>query len=543
MSKEVVKVPDIGDYEGVDVIEVLVKVGDEISAEDPIVSLETDKATMEVPSPAAGKVLAVHVKEGGKVSEGDVLIDLESGSESSSNSEDVKTQEKEEPSEESSIDNAEDTSSASSEEVVLVPDIGDYDSVDVIEVLVKAGDEINDEDPLISLETDKATMEVPSPSAGKVLDVMVKEGGKVSKGDAILKLAIAGSVSNDKKAVDKKVESEKVVEKKVEVIKEQEVVPAKPDAQADSSSGEEVKAGLAHASPSVRRFARELGADVSNISGSGPKGRITQEDVQKYIKAKMQGMGSGGGGAGLDLLPDPRVDFAQFGEVEVEKLSRINKISAANLHRNWVKIPHITLFDDADITEMDSFRKASKQEALDKGVKLTPLAFIVKAVAKALVDFPRVNSSLAADGDNLVIKKYVHMGVAVDTPQGLMVPVIKDADKKGVYEIARDIIDFATRAREGKLTSKDMQGGTFTISSLGGLGTTAFTPIVNMPEVAILGVSKSSQKPVYKDGNFVPRLMLPLSLSLDHRVVDGALGAKFLTAICANLTDLKRLIL
>jgi pyruvate dehydrogenase E2 component (dihydrolipoamide acetyltransferase) len=547
LSKEVVKVPDIGDYEGVDVIEVLVKVGDEISAEDPIVSLETDKATMEVPSPAAGKVLAVHVKEGGTVSEGDVLIDLESGSESSSNSADVKTQEQEDTSqkssEESSKDNAEDTSSASSEEVVLVPDIGDYDSVDVIEVLVKAGDEINAEDPLISLETDKATMEVPSPSAGKVLAVMVKEGGKVSKGDAILKLAIAGSVSNAKKAVEKKVESEKVPEKKVEVIKEQEVAPEKPVAQADASSGEEVKAGLAHASPSVRRFARELGADVSNVSGSGPKGRITQEDVQKYIKGKMQSMGSGGGGAGLDLLPDPKVDFAQFGEVEVEKLSRINKISAANLHRNWVKIPHITLFDDADITEMDSFRKAGKQEALDKGVKLTPLAFIVKAVAKALVDFPRVNSSLATDGDNLVIKKYVHMGVAVDTPKGLMVPVIKDADKKGVYEIAKDIIDFATRARDGKLTSKDMQGGTFTISSLGGLGTTAFTPIVNMPEVAILGVSKSSQKPVYKDGSFVPRLMLPLSLSLDHRVVDGALGAKFLTAICANLTDLKRLIL
>ncbi len=542
MSKEVVKVPDIGDYENVDVIEVLVKVGDEISAEDPIVSLETDKATMEVPSPLAGKVLAVHVKEGGTVSEGDVLIDLESGSGSSSNSEDVKTQEKEEPSEKPSQDPTEepskDASSASSEEVVLVPDIGDYDSVDVIEVLVKPGDEINAEDPLISLETDKATMEVPSPSAGKVLDVMVKEGGKVSKGDAILKLQVAGAVSDAKK-----IEPEKAVEKKVEVIKEQEAAPSKPVANHDASSGDVVSAELAHASPSVRRFARELGADVSNISGSAPKGRITQEDVQKYIKAKMQSMGSGGGGSGLDLLPDPKVDFAQFGEVEVEKLSRINKISAANLHRNWVKIPHITLFDDADITDMDSFRKAGKQEALDKGVKLTPLAFIVKSVAKALVDFPKVNSSLAADGDNLVIKKYVHIGVAVDTPVGLMVPVIKDADKKGVYQIAKDIIDFATRARDGKLTGKDMQGGTFTISSLGGLGTTAFTPIVNMPEVAILGVSKSSQKPVYKDGSFVPRLMLPLSLSLDHRVLDGALGAKFLTAICANLTDLKRLIL
>ena len=332
MSKEVVKVPDIGDYEGVDVIEVLVKVGDEISAEDPIVSLETDKATMEVPSPVAGKVLAVHIKEGGKVSEGDVLIDLESGSESSSNSADVKTQEQEDTiqksSEESSKDNAEDTSSSSSEEVVSVPDIGDYDSVDVIEVLVKAGDEINAEDPLISLETDKATMEVPSPSAGKVLDVMVKEGGKVSKGDAILKLQIAGAVSEVKGA-----DPEKAIEQKAETVKEQEAVPAKPAVQANASSGEEVKAGLAHASPSVRRFARELGADVSNISGSGPKGRITQEDVQKYIKGKMQSMGSGGVGAGLDLLPDPKVDFAQFGEVEVEKLSRINKISAANLHR------------------------------------------------------------------------------------------------------------------------------------------------------------------------------------------------------------------
>ena len=433
-------------------------------------------------------------------------------------------------------------------EKIKVPDIGDYDKVDVIEVMVSVGDEINEEDPLVSLETDKATMEVPSPKDGKVISVSIKEGDKVGKGDVILKLETQSGGS-----VESGDSSEPEVEKAPE--KSPEKAPDKSDAKKDdkpetkpaSSSGSSSGSGseLAHASPSIRRFARELGTDVANIPGSGPKGRITQEDVQKYVKSKMQAIesGSGGVGAGLNLLADPVADFSQFGELEEEKPSRINKISAANLHRNWVKIPHITLFDDADITDMDAFRKDNKQAALDQGVKLTPLAFIVKAVAKALSDVSRVNSSLSADGEFLVIKKYINIGVAVDTPVGLMVPVIKDADKKGVYQIAKDIIDFATRAREGKLTGKDMKGGTFTISSLGGLGTTAFTPIVNMPEVAILGVSKSANKPVYIDVEFVPRLMLPLSLSLDPRVIDGALGAKFLSSIVANLTDLKRLIL
>ena len=439
-------------------------------------------------------------------------------------------------------------------EKIKVPDIGDYDKVDVIEVMVSVGDEISEEDPIISLETDKATMEVPSPKSGKVVAINVKEGSKISEGDLLIDLEVSEVVSAESepklepksadKSEDKSPDNKAEKAEKAEKPAEKTIEPA---SSTSASSDTQASAEPSHASPSIRRFARELGTDVAGISGTGPKNRITQEDVQKYIKSKMQAVESGGGagvsGSGLDLLADPVIDFAQFGEVSLEKLSRINKISAANLHRNWVKIPHITLFDDADITEMDSFRKANKQAALDKGVKLTPLAFIVKAVAKSLSDFSRVNSSLSADGESLVVKKYINIGVAVDTPVGLMVPVIKDADKKGVYQIAKDIIDFATRARDGKLTGKDMQGGTFTISSLGVLGTTGFTPIVNMPEVAILGVSKSATKPVYANCEFVPRLMLPLSLSLDHRVIDGALGAKFLSSIVANLTDLKRLIL
>ena len=562
MGIEKIKVPDIGDYEKVDVIEVLVSVGDEISEEDPIISLETDKATMEVPSPKSGKVVAISVKEGSKVSEGDLLIDLEvsgagssevNNSESSSeaSSEDKSIDDKTEKSADISSSSSSSSSSntGQSEEDITVPDIGDYDKVDVIDVLVAVGDEISEEDPLISLETDKATMEVPSPKSGKVVSISVKEGDKIGKGDLILKLSVSGAGEKETEKLAEK-PAEKIAEKAPEKAAEKSPLKTKEETPdpviSSSSSSSQVSSELSHASPSIRRFARELGTDVSRISGTGPKNRITQEDVQKYVKSKMQVVESGGAagaGSGLDLLADPVIDFAQFGEVSLEKLSRINKISAANLHRNWVKIPHITLFDDADITEMDGFRKANKQAALDQGVKLTPLAFIVKAVAKSLSDFSRVNSSLSADGESLVVKKYINIGVAVDTPAGLMVPVIKDADKKGVYQIAKDIIDFATRARDGKLTGKDMQGGTFTISSLGGLGTTAFTPIVNMPEVAILGVSKSANKPVYIGGEFVPRLMLPLSLSLDHRVIDGALGAKFLSSIVANLTDLKRLIL
>ena len=433
---------------------------------------------------------------------------------------------------------------------IQVPDIGDYKNVDVIEVFVKVGDQIQKEASLISLETDKATMEVPSPVAGKVVEIKLKVGDKASQGSLILILETEGAGASSPATPTPSPEAAKSVEKAPEKIREKAPEKAPEKVTQVSTPGpvseEETSATEAlYASPSVRRFGRELGVDLTQVRGSGRKGRIMQEDVQGYVKGILQGGAgtAGSSGAALGLIPDPVIDFAKFGPIEVNPLARIKKISGANLARNWVKIPHITLFDDADISDLETFRKAQKAKAEKAGVKLSPLAFIIKAVASGLSKFPLLNSSLSADGQSLVFKKYIHIGVAVDTPAGLVIAVVKNADKKGIFEIAKEVADMASRAQQGKLKGEEMQGGTFTISSLGGLGTKYFTPIVNMPEVAILGVSKAAIQPVWQETQFVPRTLLPLSLSLDHRVVDGAEGAKFLTAVVNALSDLRELIL
>lgn len=413
---------------------------------------------------------------------------------------------------------------------VLVPDIGNYKNVDVIDILVKVGDTIKKDDSLISLETDKATMEVPSTSAGVVKEIVVKMGDKVSQGSLILKIEAEGAAAAPAPKAEKAAEAPKAEAPKAEsatpAAKKTTSVPAVSDA-------------YVHAGPAVRQFARELGVDLAKVTGTGMKGRITREDLAGFVKGQM----GGGSGAGLGLMADPVVDFAEFGEVRIEKTPRIKKISGAALTRNAIRIPHITLFDEADITDLESFRANKKADAEKKGMKLTPVPFLVKAVANALKAHAIVNASLSNDGENLIFKEYVHVGVAVDTPHGLMVPVIRNADQKGLYEIAAELADLSVRARDGKLKGDEMKGGCFTISSLGGIGTTAFTPIVNMPEAGILGVSKADMKPKWNGKEFMPRLMLPLSLSLDHRIVDGADGARLLSTLVKSLSDLRELIL
>jgi len=425
---------------------------------------------------------------------------------------------------------------------ILVPDIGNYKDVSVIEVMVKAGDTISAEDNLLTLETDKAAMDVPSPYSGVVKEMKVKVGDKVSQGSVILLLESSDVASAPK-------------EKKSTAQPAPSPVAAAPVAQpamAAKSATVPVAAiavqpvepgSKAHASPAIRRFARELGVDVAQIKGSGEKGRVTKDDVQDFVKAALAQPRGAAGAGGLQVLAMPEVDFAKFGAVETRPLSRIQKISGANLHRNWVNIPHVTQFDEADISEMEAFRKQLGEEYAKQNIKITPLAFMLKAAVAVLQKYPEFNASLDASGENLVLKQYFHIGVAVDTPDGLMVPVLRDVDKKGIVQLAKELGEISARAREKKITAADMQGGCFTISSLGGIGGTAFTPIINAPEVAILGVSRSSMKPVYKDGEFVPRLMLPLSLSYDHRVIDGASAARFIVYLTQVLADIRRLAL
>ena len=433
---------------------------------------------------------------------------------------------------------------------VLVPDIGDFKNIPVIEVLVKPGDSVKAEDSLITLESDKATMEVPAPFAGVVKELKIKPGDKVSQGVAILSIEVsegAAAPAATTGAPPKPAAAPapaKVAQAPAPAAAP--VAPASPAQAAAPAAINEAGFSLAHASPSVRRFARELGVDLARIKGSGPKERILKEDISGFVKTALaQPAGGSGGGAGLSLgLPAwPQVDFAKFGPVESQPLSRIKKISGPFLHRNWVSIPHVTQNDEADITELETFRKAMAEEAQKQGVKLTPLVFIMKAVVTALKAHPEFNSSLAPAGDALILKRYYHIGVAVDTPGGLVVPVVRDVDQKGVLQLAKELGELSARARDGKLGPAEMQGGTFSISSLGGIGGTHFTPIINAPEVAILGVSKSSMKPVWKDGQFVPRLVMPLSLSYDHRAVDGAQGARFITHLTAVLSDIRRVLL
>jgi pyruvate dehydrogenase E2 component (dihydrolipoamide acetyltransferase) len=444
---------------------------------------------------------------------------------------------------------------------VKVPDIGDYKDVPVIEVFVKPGDAVNAEESLITVESDKATMEVPSPSSGTVKELKVKVGDKVSQGSLVLVLEAAGAASTGSgqaaaKAApahaDAGAEAAPAPEPapaSAPPAKNEQPAPQKAPEQraapAASSPVDEAAFGKAHASPAVRRLAREFGVDLSRVTGSGPKERIVKEDVQAYVKQQLAqpAAASSGGGMGLNLLALPQIDFAKFGEVKTEPLSRIKKLSGANLHRNWVTIPHVTQNDEADVTELEAFRRAQSDDAKKAGVRLTMLAFLIKASVAALKKFPEFNASLTPDGESLVLKKYYNIGVAVDTPNGLVVPVLREADRKGLFELGRELGEVSERMRSGKIAPADMQGGCFSISSLGGIGGGHFTPIINAPEVAILGVGKALMKPVWNGKEFAPRLMLPLSLSYDHRVIDGALGARFITYLTSVLSDIRRLVL
>ncbi|RTE86298.1 MULTISPECIES: dihydrolipoyllysine-residue acetyltransferase [Gammaproteobacteria] len=563
-----VLVPDVGG-EAVEVIEVLVNEGDTVEVEDALVTVESDKASMDIPVPFSGTVKSLKVKVGDKISEGDLLAQLAAEEESQDEAKEEEPEEEEQDSSSESEDKG-DTESSDSEQSdteessgsssetesetieVKVPDIGESGEVEVIEVLVAEGDEIAVEDGLITLETDKATMDVPSPKAGKVVSLSVKVGDKVSEGSVVLKLETQSEQSSSSESKPEPKEDESKTEKQSEPEKEEKSSKSdrKPPVP-DHPLGRKEKGGkLPHASPSVRRLAREFGVELENVKGSGPKDRILKEDVQSYVKyelsrPKASAAPGVGGEGGLQVIAPPKVDFSKFGEIEEVQLTRIQRISGPNLHRNWVTIPHVTQFDEADITELEAFRKSENEQLAKRkaDVKFTPLVFIMKAVAKALQEFPVFNSSLHEDGEHLIMKKYIHIGIAVDTPNGLVVPVIRDVDKKGIVELSRELTDVSLRARDGKLKAADMQGGCFSISSLGGIGGTAFTPIVNAPEVAILGVSKSDIKPVWNGSEFEPKLMLPLSLSYDHRVIDGAVAARFTVYLSQVLSDIRKIIL
>ncbi|WP_153133268.1 dihydrolipoyllysine-residue acetyltransferase [Dechloromonas hortensis] len=540
-----VKVPDIGDFAEVPVIELFVKVGDSIKVDDAIVTLESDKATMDVPSPVEGVVKEVLIQLGSKVAEGALLIKVETGGAAAAAPAPAAQAAAPAPAPAAAPVAAAPAAAAGGGLVeVKVPDIGDFDSVPVIELFVKVGDSIKVDDAIVTLESDKATMDVPSTVAGVVKEVLVQLGSKVSEGAVLIKVESGAAAPA----------AAPVAQAAAPVA----AAPAPVSAPVAQSTAAVAPAALApalplgakvHASPSVRAYARELGVDLAKVPATGPKNRIVKEDLTKYVKGVMSGAISGPvapaaggvtGGGVLDLLPWPKVDFSKFGEIEVKPLSRIKKISGQNLSRNWVMIPAVTYHEDADITDLEAFRVQLNKENEKSGNKLTMLAFLIKACVKAMQRFPEFNASL--DGDNLVLKKYFNIGFAADTPNGLVVPVIKNADKKGVFEIAKESGELAKQARDGKLKPADMSGACFTISSLGGIGGTYFAPIVNAPEVAILGVNKSAMKPVWDGKQFVPRLTLPLSLTADHRVIDGALATRFNVYVAELLADMRRMI-
>ena len=530
-SKDV-NVPDIGSDE-VEVTEILVKVGDTVEAEQSLLTVEGDKASMEVPAPFAGTVKEIKIGTGDKVSTGSLIMVFETAGSAPAAAAEAKSDVKEEA--------ATPPAAASGAKDVNVPDIGG-DEVEVTEIMVKVGDNVAAEQSLITVEGDKASMEVPAPFAGTVKEIKIATGDKVSTGSLIMVFEVEGAAAPAAPAAKK-------AEAAVPAAKQAETAAAPAPAKAGLKGDFTENDAYVHATPVIRRLAREFGVNLSKVKGSGRKGRILKEDVQAYVKDAVKraetapAAATGGGLPGM--LPWPKVDFSKFGEIEEVELGRIQKISGANLSRNWVVIPHVTQHDKADITEVEAFRKQQNDEAAKKklDLKITPLVFIMKAAAKALEEFPRFNSSLSEDGQKLTLKKYINIGVAVDTPNGLVVPVFKDVNKKGIVELSNELSVISKKARDGKLTAGDMQGGCFTISSLGGIGGTSFTPIVNAPEVAILGVSKSAMEPVWNGKEFVPRLMLPLSLSFDHRVIDGAAGARFAAYIATIMADIRRLVM
>ncbi len=567
MAIETIHVPDLGGAESVEVIELCVSPGDVVELEQSLIVLESDKATMDVPSPKAGTITALLVKEGDVVDEGSAIVEIELSNDditTSSEPEEVleelslpeqESDPEEQPQEaalpsEKYISSEESVASAVAadaqvERVVTIPDTGTEEAVEVIELPVSPGDKLSEGDSILVVETDKATMEIPVSFGGEILKILVKEGDKVNSGDEVAVMSTESSADSSSPA-QLQMESPPQESKPVAKVESApafsevgSVIPERvDDGVSDPSLGAEVYAG-----PVSRALARELGVDLYKVKGTGPRGRILKEDLNNYVKtavAKAES-GSGGTGAGIPAVPD--VDFAKFGEIETIPLQKINKLTAANMHRSWLNVPHVTQFDEADITDLEDFRKSLKAEAEKRGTRLTPLPFLLKACAHALVANPEFNRSITSDGETFIQKKYVHIGIAVDTSRGLVVPVIRDVDTKGLWQLANEVNDMAAKARDGKLSAAEMQGGCFTVSSLGAIGGNGFTPIVNTPEVGILGVSKSQIKPVWGGSEFVPRMMLPLSVSYDHRAVNGADCGRFFTYLVQELGDTRRLAL
>lgn len=533
-----VRVPDIGDSTDVEVIEVLVSVGDTVAVEDSLIVMESDKASMEIPSSAAGVVKEIKLAVGHKANEGDLVVVLEAVAEATADTPAPVTAE------------AAPTAAASAptglaaDVTVTVPDIGDSVDVEVIEILVAVGDTVAVEDSLVTLESDKASMEIPSSAAGVIKSIALKVGDKVNLGDAVVVLEATAATP----AAPAPSAAPAVPAPAAQATPAPAAAPAPAKAQPSSSPTANVSKGKSHASPAIRKYARELGADLSRISGSGRKGRIVKDDVKSYIKSVLEGASTPGGvntsnTGGAGIPPIPEVDFSKFGEIERVEMGRIPKLSAANLHRAWLNMPMVTHHDEADITELETFRKSLKAEAEKVGVRVTALVFHMKVLAACLKAFPKFNSSITPDGEALIYKKYFNIGIAVDTPNGLVVPVFKDVDKKSIYEISAEIMDVSKRARDKKLKGTEMQGASMTISSLGGIGGTAFTPIVNAPEAAIMGITRARMQPVWDGKEFVPRLMCPLDMTYDHRIIDGADAARFVAHYCQLISDIRRVLL
>ena len=532
-QKVLVAVPDIGDEQDVEVIEISVKPGDSVQENDTLIVLESDKASMEVPSPHAGVVTGIEVSVGDKVSAGSHIVELEVVDEVAveSSQEPVQT-ESEVKGEDRTVSDTTSMQGAEAPVLVKVPDIGDASDVEVIEVAVAAGDKVERDETLIVLESDKASMEIPSPYAGTIGSLLVKVGDKVGEGTPVLEL------QTDQLPAEKNQPSETSVSKP----KEKQHQPTATAAAATSSETSSRPSQLVYAGPAVRMLARELGVDLAQVAATGPRERILKEDVQNFVKQALK-TGGNAQNSGLGIPPVPEIDFSQFGEIERVAMTRVQKLTASAMHRSWLNVPHVTHFDEADITDLEDFRALKKEQATKRGLKLTPLPFLLKACAAALRQYPQFNVSLAPSGEELIRKQYCNIGIAMNTPAGLMVPIIKDVDKKGVWELAEEATELGVKGQEGKLRKEDLQGGCFTVSSLGAIGGTGFTPIVNTPEVAILGVSRTSVKPLYLNGEFVPRKMLPLTLSYDHRAINGVDAGQFVTFLTQVLSDIRKLVM
>jgi len=550
MFIEKILVPDVGGDE-VEIIEICFAVGDVIEADEGIVTVETDKASMDIPAPLAGTLTSLNVAVGDKIKEGDVIGEINSSESGIANDEDNRSEDTGQSASIAEATPAPVTVVTSSQVIeISVPDTGEDGELEVIEVLVSAGDTIEKEDGLITLETDKATMEVPSTHAGIVKEVFISVGDKVKQDSVIIKLetATTAETASNKQEQSQTTRSTQPAPAPIKVAPT--TAPVSSPVPHHPQAGK-VNKGAIYTSPSIRRIAREFGVDLILVKGTGNKGRILKEDIQSYVKYELSrpkanaGSSVTAGEGGLQIVSAKQIDFSKFGDIETKPLTRIQKISGPFLHRNWVTIPHVTQFDEADITNVEAFRKEQNVvcEKQKLGFKITPLVFILKAVADALRTFPVFNSSLSEDGESLIMKKYINIGVAVDTPNGLVVPVVRDVDQKGIHQLSRELLEISIKARDGKLKATDLQGGCFSISSLGGIGGTAFTPIVNAPEVAILGVSKSEIKPKWNGSEFEPKLMLPLSMSYDHRVIDGAIAARFTSHLASVMSDIRQLIL